>query len=324
MQQVAQFMPVDKDQFRLCVQQMLPPLGHIRAHDPSSRYEAHRCDVPLPPLPHFDFSQFASSLPPGDSGRGDESACRVRGGDGLRGGNAVRGRKHDGKGGAGMTQQQTFSDSTAAPAASQGTAAPCNHAPSFGSTPSFCTAGSTDVTPAVGTAAATSSFGSSPLSVFRPQNLSRSRDHVPFVATQVRPCTVSSALAAFRSEIELPSAPGRFAFPVAFTGSSAALATRDASLLGSSAPVPPPPYLNHLPPPPSHFGIASPLQQHGLHQHGNAPLLQPGDVTDAQQPQVSVLKKMSKCVPLPLCPVYYDSLHLFTLPFILVRCIYFV
>jgi hypothetical protein len=316
LQPVAQFMPVDKEQFRLCVQQVLPPLGHIRAHDPSVFHEPHRRDVPLP-LPHFDFSQFASSLPADDSGCGDEAPCRVRGG------NVVRGRKLDGKGGAGMTQQQTLRDVFAAPAASHGTVAPCN-APSFGNTPSFSTAGNIDVTPAFGAAAAASSLGPSPSSVVRPQNMLRNRDCAPFVAAQARPSAVSSALAAFRSEMEPPSAPGAFGFPVAFAGSSAAPASRNTSLLGSSATVLPPPHPNHLPPPPPHFGVASALEQHGELQRGSAPLLQPGGATDAVQPQLSVLKKMGKYVPALLRSVYYDTLHLFAPPFVLVRCIYFV
>jgi hypothetical protein len=54
----AQFCPTDKEQFRTRINQMLPPLGHIRTPVPTSPPRIHDCDMPPPPLPHFDFSQF--------------------------------------------------------------------------------------------------------------------------------------------------------------------------------------------------------------------------------------------------------------------------
>jgi hypothetical protein len=99
----------------------------------------------------------------------------------------------------------------------------------------------------------------SPSFSFRPQNMRHRRDDlrpyvasqpaVPFVAAQPRdmpkpapaskndvtvyPSTAGSALAAFRSEKEPPSASGTFGIRVAFTGSSA-VSVRGASLLGGT------------------------------------------------------------------------------------------
>lgn len=59
---VAQFIPKDKEQFRSCMLQNLPSIGDIRAPEPSSPPHSLDCEMPRPPLHHFDFSSFDPSL----------------------------------------------------------------------------------------------------------------------------------------------------------------------------------------------------------------------------------------------------------------------
>ena len=76
-----QFGPVDKDHYRMSVLQMLPPLGCMQAPLPSSPPQFRDCDMTLPPLGHFDFSQFSSPSPFDFGGIDKALACRVEGGD---------------------------------------------------------------------------------------------------------------------------------------------------------------------------------------------------------------------------------------------------
>jgi hypothetical protein len=110
---VAQFCPTDKEQFRTKINQMLPPVGHIRIPVPSSPPRIHDCDMPTPPLPHFDFSQFPA-VPSFDFGGVAEAL-----GEEKREVKGVRGDKNAGRGGparhavdrgsmnAALQQQQT-------------------------------------------------------------------------------------------------------------------------------------------------------------------------------------------------------------------------
>ena len=90
---VAQFCPTDKEQFRIKINQILPPLGHIRIPVPSSPPCSHDCDMPPPPLPHFDFSQFPA-VPSFDFGDVAEALGQER-----REVKGVRGDKNGGRGG---------------------------------------------------------------------------------------------------------------------------------------------------------------------------------------------------------------------------------